>query len=165
MNRFLCVLIIIFAVLSAAAIAEDKSRGCGPASVVAPQNTMVSTSTRATTDFYLFPFNWSATSSGTSGCKKHEIVENQKQAHEFLVNNYNDLMLDISVGGGEFLNVFASSLGCSMNEINLFTTTLQKNYKTLIKENKNDEQVFFYNVIQFLKKDKVLSNKCRSIAS
>lgn len=145
--------------------AEDKSRGCGPANWVAPKNTMLSTSTRATTEFYLFPLNWSATSSGTSNCKKHEIVKNQEKAHHFLVNNIDDLKGEIAIGKGEHLSSFAETFGCSKNEASLFSRTLRENYEKIIPSTSLDGDNIFDNMATFLKKDARLSKKCKNIES
>lgn len=145
--------------------AEDKSRGCGPASWVAPKNTMLSTSTRATTDTYLFPLNWSATSSGTSNCKKHEIVENQEKAHHFLVNNYDDLKNEIAIGRGEYLGSFAQALGCTKNEASVFSHTLKENYERIFPSSNLESDEFFDNVVNLLKQNLYLKQKCKNIAS
>lgn len=164
-NNFKLILLFIAAVATTTLQAADKSRGCGPANYIAPKNTMISTSTRATSEFYLFPLNWSATSSGTSGCKKHEIVKNQEKSYYFIANNFEDLKKEIAQGQGDYLVNFASTLGCAFGDTPQLINTLKKNYQRILPTYETESDVFFDNVIKLLKSDRYLKSKCKNIVS
>lgn len=121
-------LLALFLFLAESSLAADSSIGCGLGYQVAPKNTLISTTSRATTNA-LFSNQLFGITSGTSGCARHPIVKKNPKAFYFAYNNMQNLKVEVAQGGGEFLNAFASTLGCQ--NYKSFASTMQGQYKKL----------------------------------
>jgi hypothetical protein len=113
---------------SAAAFASDSSSGCGLGWMILKKNSLVSSSLRATTNGIFFNATFGMTS-GTSGCAKHDIVQNEKKAIHFAEANFGKLMQEMSQGSGEYLTSFSAVLGCKNNAG--FSSAMQKNFSAV----------------------------------
>jgi len=118
-------LLVIFVSVSSAA---DSSSGCGLGWQVFPKNSLVSSSLRSTTHVFL-PNTFSMTS-GTSGCARHDIVMNEYKAIHFAEANYDQLMMDMARGQGEYLNGFAAVTNYK-GDMNAFGSFVQNNFVNL----------------------------------
>lgn len=128
----------IFATLALTftAFAEDKSYGCGLGTMVAKEKSLISTTTAAVVD-YLVPVRASATTTGTSGCERHNLVMLQKPGAKFALVNYAMIEMDAAQGGGEHLSSFAFKMGCSFQDQQKLNDVVQKNFVELFNENSN----------------------------
>lgn len=131
MKKFLTAVVFLSG-LSAFATASgaDKSNGCGLGWDVAPQKSLVSSYTRAITN--ASTSSTSGMTSGTSGCDRHSIVDNKKLDIHYAELNFHSLMLEMALGQGEYLNGFATVLGCADAHISQFSKMAQKHYKSLM---------------------------------
>ncbi len=114
----------------AAGAGSDKSSGCGLGWEIAPQKSLISSYTRSITN--ASTSSTSGMTSGTSGCDRHSIVDNEKLDIHYAEVNFHSLMLEMAQGHGEYLNGFATVLGCSDANISQFSKMAQKHYKSLM---------------------------------
>ena len=111
--------LILFS-FSPSSFAKDSSSGCGPAWYIFKKNSLVSSFLREITNAALFPIVSIGMTFGTSNCAKHTIVEKDKDSLEFLAHNFDDLMIEASMGDGKFLTSFSETFDCSSSEQVLF---------------------------------------------
>jgi hypothetical protein len=112
-----------FALFALSAHAQDTSSGCGLGWQVAPQQSLVSSTTRSLTNATFL--NTVAMTFGTSGCAKHSIVQRDKEAQYFAEANYHLLMMEMAQGNGESLANFAAIMGCNARA---FASGVQSHY-------------------------------------
>jgi len=117
-------------------LAQDTSNGCGVGWQVSQKTSLLSSSVRSITNYFL-PNSFSMTS-GTSGCAKHDIVKNDEKAVEYAVNNYDTLIVEMAEGHGEYLDGFAQALGCDQSNYAAFQNLVQTRYSDLTKNSGND---------------------------
>lgn len=86
-----------------AASGDTSLGGCGLGWKVAPQHSMISITTRGTTNVWTSSFG---TTSGTSGCARHGIVMRQKMEEHFSETNMDALLAEIPQGQGERIFCF-----------------------------------------------------------
>lgn len=102
------------------AYGADSSIGCGIGTLVFKDKSLVSTSAASSLDgtvnAVLPGARTFAMTSGTSGCKKHDLVKNDRMPIHFLERNFQMVMVDIAGGGGEYSQAFARTLGCSAGD-------------------------------------------------
>jgi len=138
--------------------ADDTSSGCGLGWAVTKKNSLLSSTVRAYTNSTFS--NTIAMTSGTSGCAKHNLVKNKKKADHFIEVNYNDVLVEMAKGKGEYLNSFAATLGCSQKDYESFAKFSQKHYPKLIE--KQDAPIQFLKQIKsLLKRNPALEKSCQ----
>ncbi len=118
--------LLFWCLLEVHALAIDGSSGCGPAWYVFKENSLVSSSLRATTNTILLPTVTFGMTFGTSDCAKHSIVDNDKHSLYFLAHNRDVLASQLARGKGEHLNSFGDSLGCSWWAQDTLNTALRQ---------------------------------------
>jgi len=106
-------------------VVADNSSGCGLGWQVFPKNSLVSSAFRTTTHIIL-PNTFSMTF-GTSGCSRHDIVQNEKKGIHFAESNFHQLMIDMAKGEGEYLQGFAKVTGYS-GDIKIYGEYIKSNY-------------------------------------
>lgn len=76
--------------------------GCGPGNVIMPRDSVLSTYAGSWTNQLVGPLLPLSTTSQLSGCKggPKDFVED-RAAYQFFVENHGDVLLEISMGGGE----------------------------------------------------------------
>jgi len=129
MIRRLLVAAAISAACSSNAMAADSSNGCGVGWYILKDNSLLSSYSRMATNSSL-PNTFSMTS-GTSGCAKHSIVQNDKRSLHFTESNLDALRVDAARGEGEYLSAFADTMGCSWKALPAFKTVIQTNYDSV----------------------------------
>jgi len=67
--------------------------------------------------------------SGTLGCTRHSIVKNDAAPLYFAEANYENLVVEMALGQGEYLNGFAATMGCDSTS---FSKAVQSNYHSII---------------------------------
>ena len=101
------VIIGLLALISATSVmAADSSSGCGMGWQVAPNQSLISSSTRSIVNATFS--NTIAMTLGTSGCAKHSIVKNDAKGIHFAEANLNQLAIEMARGNGEFVTSFSS---------------------------------------------------------
>jgi hypothetical protein len=126
--------LLLFALLltsSIFAFAADGSSGCGPGWYILKENSILSSSLRATTNGILFPSTTIGMTIGTSNCSKHKLVLKEKESLHYAVNNYFELKSELAMGAGDYAQGFAEVIGCSPLANERFSTKLKKNYKKI----------------------------------
>jgi hypothetical protein len=126
------------------AFAADGSSGCGPGWYILKENSILSSSLRATTNGILWPTTTFGMTTGTAGCTKHKLVLTEKESLYFVTQNFYEIQKEMAQGGGEFLTAFANTLGCKQNSINqiYFNKKMQEKYRSIYPSGTiNGEQV------------------------
>lgn len=106
------ILALIFGLFSLQAFAGDSSTGCGLGWQVASKNTLVSATTRTITNA-TFSNQIFGTTSGTSGCARHPIVQKFQESLYFARINSDRLKMEIAQGQGEYVTAYAATFGCN----------------------------------------------------
>ena len=95
--------------------------------------------------------------SGTSGCDKHSIVQNEMEAAGFAFNNVDSLKLEIAEGHGEYLNNFAQTLRCDAEGQSKLAGALQSHYSEVV----DDVGIDFYKKVRHhIRQSEELSSHC-----
>ena len=126
----------------------DKSDGCGIGWNIYDKKTILGTSIRATTNNVL-PFQASGMTSGTSNCAKHDIVKKDKAPMYFTEANMESLLAEMAEGQGEYLNEYASVLGCQNTEE--FTQMTQQNFNSIVPSEETNAVEVYRNVREQIK--------------
>lgn len=85
--------------------------------------------------------------------------EEEKKA--FVSYNVENLKIDISKGGGEYTDTYASLSGCSDNTKKEFAEYLQKNFIKIYSANlDNSPEKIYNNIEQIIKENKKLTVAC-----
>ncbi len=135
----------------------ESSTGCGLGWQVTKSMTTSAASTRATTNG--LSSNTFAMTSGTSGCEKHSIVQNDKMDIHFTEANFEFLAAEAAIGNGEYLSGWARSQGCSDAVGNEFKTEVQKNFMKIFGNGQNYSQSLL-NLKKMIKNNPNLTRSC-----
>jgi hypothetical protein len=158
MNRFwlLCVALL----LSFNATARDGSSGCGPGWYVLQDNTLVSSALRATTHGILWPSTTLGMTLGASNCTKHRIVEAEQETLYFATQNYFELMRESSIGGGEFISTYYSTIGCHPHLEQHFSKLVQAQFEQLFPEGETRPEQLVEETYKVIFSDADLTHAC-----
>ncbi len=159
MKKLVLSLSLILFSFSTPSFAKDSSSGCGPGWYVFKKNSLISSFLREITNTFLFPTVTLGMTFGTSECGKHTIVEKDKDSLEFLVHNFDDIMIESSMGDGKFLTSFSKTFDCSSSERIQFKSALKKNYKKIFATDMRYPVNTLVDIIQVLRKD---NNICKA---
>ena len=138
---------------------RDKSSGCGPGWKVSKRMSITSSSVRLSTNSFTTPYGMT---SGTSGCKRHSIVQKESKQIHFVEENLDQLELEMSIGRGQFVEQLASLLGCE-NKVGAFTKTMQKSYSELFQGTKTNPSHLLNSVKSKVMDSLELSKGCHII--
>jgi len=133
------------------------SDSCGLGWEITKKKSMLATTTRATTNYFVPPTFGMTT--GTIGCDKHSFAKNEREAVTYAYNNYDQLQMEMAEGQGEFLHAFAQSLGCEEAVYNDFAQMTQSHYSTLVTESASALDMY-ENVKGQIKQDDLLAANC-----
>ena len=154
------VLLAFGLMFSANVWAADGSSGCGPGWYVFKENSLISSSLRATTNGILFPTVTIGMTVGTSNCSKHKIVKNEKRSLHFATNSYYELKGDIAKGEGEHLAAFTSTLGCKSLDSSRAHQELKRSYDKIYPSQNVDPERALLEVYKVIFSDKTLAQQC-----
>lgn len=146
-------------VATTSAFAADSSSGCGMGYEVAPNQSLVSSSTRSIVNATFS--NSIAMTLGTSGCAKHSIVKNEAKGIHFAEANMNQLAVEMARGNGEFVASFASVYGC--NDASAFGSMVQSNYESVLPSTNTTGVELYNNVKTQIRNNASLSASCSLI--
>ena len=134
----LCFFIILG---SHSVLADDGSYGCGLGRMVAPKDSLISTTTATAVDFFV-PVRISATTTGTRGCTKHDIVKAEQEVIQYAHINYDLLELNAAQGTGEHLVAFGHQLGCDASQQANFAKMMRKNFSKVFNDKANGLELY-----------------------
>lgn len=140
--------------------AADGSSGCGPGWYLLKDNSLVSSSLRATTNSMLFPVTTIGMTMGTSNCTQHKIVMTEKETLHFATMNYYELKGEVAKGQGQYLAAFAQTMGCESRAQGRLNDKLKGNYKNIFAPGAADPERALGEVYKTIFKDKELTNMC-----
>ena len=141
-----------------AAQAADQSSGCGMGWSVAPKNSLLSSSTRSLVNATFS--NTIGMTSGTSGCSKHSIVQNEKKAIHFAEANQGQLVIEMAQGQGEHLRSLAAVMGCSPASAHRFGSATQRGYTKIFPANEVSASQMLEGVKSVIQTDPMLASQC-----
>lgn len=128
-------LVVLAAVLALPALshARDTMDGCGLGWEVTSSETMIGTTTRGTTNAFVPPTFGMTT--GTLGCKKLDIASNEKEAANYVVNNYPNLKQQLASGQGEYVQGLTEVMSCDVQKI-------QKQYDNVVAPARDGAELY-----------------------
>ncbi len=157
MMKLMLVVCAVMLTVPAFASSPGGSDACGLGWEVTKSKTMIATTTRATTNYFI-PYTFGMTT-GTMGCDQHPLVQKEMDAAKYAVNNYDTLSIEMAQGQGEFLSAFAQTMGCS-DAVAVGQLT-QANYSQVTNAKNGLEM--YDNVRHLIRSDVVLGNTCVNI--
>ncbi len=137
----------------------DNSVGCGLGSMIFKDNTLLSSTSRVTTN-NLFLNQYFGVTSGTSGCTRHDIVMNEKSHIHYAEVNLEQLSLEMAKGDGQFVSTFAMTLGCSDAVTPAFNKMTKQNYENIFTNENVKAADMLKNLGTSLRQDKNLTQNC-----
>lgn len=159
--------ILIIALLSAftavGAYADDQSSGCGLGWQVTRRNSLLSSYVRAITNATFS--NTIGMTSGTSGCSRHMIVKSDKQDIHYAEANFNELMVEMASGQGEYLQGFAAVLGCDPSAYESFSGMAQSKYPEIFSPGQLSPAAMLRNVKREIRGNAELSASCGNVTT
>ncbi|MDH5560982.1 MAG: DUF3015 domain-containing protein [Deltaproteobacteria bacterium] len=103
--------------------------------------------------------NTSSEVSGTSGCGKGKKAANETKSLKFIAFNLERLNEEASRGKGEFLESYATLLGCGEKAVLPFSESLKKSYAEIFGEQKLADEVLI-KTRAMIAQDSGLSSQC-----
>ncbi len=114
--------------------ARDTMDGCGLGWEVTSDETMIATTTRGTTNVFVPPAFGMTT--GTLGCKQLSFASNEKEAVNYVVNNYSNLKQQLAVGQGEYVDGLIEVMNCGSAD------KIQSQYDTVVAPAKDGVELY-----------------------
>jgi hypothetical protein len=127
--------IIISALLALPAIsnAADTMDGCGLGWQVTDSETLIGTTTRGSTNSVVPPAFGMTT--GTLGCKQLSFAANEREAVNYVVNNYQNLKQQLAVGQGEYVDGLTEVMKCN-------SSSIKSHYDTVVAPAANGVELY-----------------------
>lgn len=97
---------------------------------------------------------------GTSGCKQHTIVENDKEVLHYVTVAKHDLMIQMAQGSGQQMDAFSARLGCNWMSTPRFNQVLQQHYDGIFHKQDMEPNEIIERVRYYLDSDPQLVNEC-----
>lgn len=143
--------------------AADGSSGCGPGWYLFKDNSLVSSSFRATTNNVLLPVTTIGMTVGTSNCSQHKIVKQEMESLHFATMNYYELKGDVVKGDGTHLAAFVETVGCDVSSHKLLNSELKNNYEKIFPAGKVNPEASLYEVYKTIFSNQDLTRQCLNI--
>ena len=125
-------------VLAAQAQARDTFDGCGLGWDVTDEKTMIATTTRGTTNYFVPPTF--GMTSGTLGCDTFDgFAAVERDQLEYVAQNFETLRGELAVGSGDYVNAVAKGFDC---EPSTFSQHIQQNYNSVVLPAQNGVELF-----------------------
>ncbi len=157
---FKLLLICGISACSQMSFAADGSSGCGPGWYLFKENSLVSSSFRATTNAILLPVVTFGMTFGTSNCTQHKIVKTEKESLYFVTMNYFELKSEIAKGNGEYINALAQTMGCESSANERLSTALKRNYPVIFQNSSIQPEATLSEVYKTIFRDEKLTQAC-----
>jgi hypothetical protein len=152
------IMMMILGSLSAVSHA-DSSVGCGLGSLIFKDTSLISSSLRVTTN-NVFLTQYLGVTSGTSGCTRHSIVQNEKSHIHFAEVNFKKLSEEMAKGEGQYLQAFAFTLGCKENLSKELGRETKTHFENIIPDENVDSNQMLKNLGQTIRQNSNLSKNC-----
>ena len=160
MRRRIVVSLLSSLFFAQAAQAADGSSGCGAGWYILKDNTVLSSTLRATTNNLFFNNTFGMTF-GTSNCQKHDLVKNEYQEIYYAESNKEILELELAQGDGQYARAYAQVLGCGSAEATTeFLKTTQQQYGTIFTAPETSSQQMLDNTREVILQSAVLNGLC-----
>lgn len=144
MKKILISMVAVAALSTAGFATVNNQTGCGLGSqIINDDSSAVMLALQATTNGTSGNQTFGITS-GTSGCKKSQLVLNERAA-EFVASNMDQLSREIAIGHGESVETLAELLNIENKAA--FAVALQANYKAIYTNEKVDMANVLDNVV------------------
>lgn len=144
MKKILMSMVAVAALSTAGFATVNSQTGCGLGSqIIKDDSSAVMLALQATTNGTSGNQTFGVTS-GTSGCKKANLVLNERAA-EFVASNMDQLSREIAIGQGESIETLAELLNIENKAA--FAVALQANYKAIYTNEKADMANVLDNVV------------------
>lgn len=127
-------IIALFTAVSFVSQARDTMDGCGLGWEVTSDETMIATTTRATTNSVVPPTFGMTT--GTLGCKQLSIAANEQESATYAMNNYANLKQELAGGQGEYVEGLFELMNCSKAE------QVKQNYNSVVAPAQNGAELY-----------------------
>ena len=141
MKKLIKPIVLMLMTIPASTSFAGQASGCGVGTILFEgksgymANILAATSNTSTGNTF-------AVSSGTLGCDKDAVVDNQFQRKLFVANNLDSLSNEIAQGQGDHLTSLASLMGIEKKDQTEFYSVTQNQYSVLFKKgNINADQV------------------------
>ncbi|MBF0298071.1 MAG: DUF3015 family protein [Oligoflexia bacterium] len=157
---FLISITMVIMPLTLFAAQGDTSVGCGVGWYVTKSMTTTAATTRVSTNATFS--NTLAMTTGTSGCARHSIVMNDKMGLHFIAANYQNILLDVSQGNGEYLIGLSRSMGCSDKVSSVFSNETRSHFSEIfpiVNDQENHEKSLQF-LKRMIKNNQVLVSSC-----
>lgn len=141
-------------------LAGDTSTGCGVGWYVTKSMTTTAASTRWSTNATFS--NTLGMTSGTSGCARHSIVMDDKMGLHFIAANYQNILLDVAKGNGEYLLGLSRSMGCSDEVSGIFSNETKIHFSEIfpIVNGQENHERSLQSIKKVIKSNQVLLSNC-----
>lgn len=149
---------MILVSLSAVSYA-DSSVGCGLGSLIFKDTSLISSSLRVTTN-NVFLTQYLGVTSGTSGCSRHSIVQNEKSHIHFAEVNFKKLTEEMARGEGQYLQAFAFTLGCKVDAASELGRLTKNQFEKIIPDENVDANQMLKNLGSTIRLNSNLSKNC-----
>lgn len=135
MKKILVTMVAVAALGTAGFATVNNQTGCGLGSqIIKDDSSAVMLALQATTNGTLGNQTFGVTS-GTSGCKRSQLVLNERAA-AFVASNMDQLSREIAIGKGESVETLAELL--NIDNKAAFASALQANYNAIYANEKAD---------------------------
>jgi hypothetical protein len=151
--------ILFFSPVSVFAAAGYGEAGCGLGSLIfgnqkGPVQILAAT-TNGTVNNQSF-----AITTGTSNCDAKGFDTSKLEQEQFVTNNFSGLAKEMAAGEGEQLTALAGLLGCPMTQQPRFNAVTQRNYETILANDKTTPSEMLTAVKVVMSSDADLSAAC-----
>lgn len=143
MKKVLVSIVAVAALSTAGFATVNNQTGCGLGSqIIKDDSSALMLALQATTNG-IFGNQTFGITSGTSGCKRAQLVLNERAA-EFVAANMDQLSREIAIGQGESVETLAELL--NVDDKAAFASALQANYNAIYASEKADMATVLDNV-------------------
>ncbi|MCE3254550.1 MAG: hypothetical protein K0R25_44 [Rickettsiaceae bacterium] len=158
MKKILSSVAIIAAISSFSGVANAENTGCGLGTMIFHGNDGVPANILAVTTNGTSGNQTFGISSGTLGCdQKAKVQSKAGRLFVFANENLNELALDASNGGGEYLSSAAEIIGVKDADKAHFNEVVQANFSEIFSGNSNTKTVVD-SLVAVMQKDEVLKS-------
>ncbi len=149
-------------ILSSTQVFADNSVGCGLGSMIFKKQSMVSATSRVITN-NIFLTQYLGTTTGTSGCTQHSIVKTEMAPVYYAEANIENLKVDMAIGEGQYIDAFATTLGCDQSIIPKVRKITQENYTDIFNSPDVSPYEMLNNVKKSLNTNTATRGKCKFV--
>lgn len=136
MNKIIVLVLVMTTSQLSWAASPGGSTQCGLGWYVAKRKSLISSTTRAMTD-YTLPPSFSMTS-GTAGCDRHSIVKVDNVPAAQYANTYIEpLKQELATGSGESVQTLSNLLGCSSAQETILIREVRENYNEWVLQSQD----------------------------